>query len=471
MVERKHVDVDRLLLWQKNPRVEESSSQMEEIDNIYNFSNPYSQRTSKRQLMKLVESIAENGYQNDVEPILVVRDGEDYVVQDANRRLTSIKLLRDPDKYKDTLDAKDYRRLKELSEQYSANVPDRLDVVVFDNDEGETLKDILSRKHNGPLDGAGTLPWSPEAKSRFFDKKKLLSDRLEAPFEEQFGQSLTSYLGGSKAITSTRRVFGYAGVKQYLDIKDLDKVTLDELDRVKELADELKGYCQEHSVLLSRLGKETVEQDIIIPLREKNDSTTSTPIQAMKRTSQRLLNITATNMDRYLGYRYNKQQWRDLNNETFQPINFLLTGLAANGKLEGEGASRWAKAYLLAPAVRVIYELSLQALANSDVGVSLPHNVSGNHKENVDYVHDLFKRDMHFLTYLAEGEILFDSFQEAKSIIANTDFGRSVNLSQLTSHKSIKNLDIYTIVKLFDEAVLFAVLCQQYVMYKRMPLS
>lgn len=86
-------------------------------------------------------------------------------------------------------------------------------------------------------------------------------------------------------------------------------------------------------------------------------------------------------------------------------------------------------------------------------------------------MHDLFKRDMHFLTYLAEGEILFDSFQEAKSIIANTDFGRSVNLSQLTSHKSIKNLDIYTIVKLFDEAVLFAVLCQQYVMYKRMPLS
>lgn len=123
-MEQKRVDVDRLLLWQKNPRVEESNSQMEEVDNIYNFGNPSSQKTSKRQLMKLVESIAENGYQNDVEPILVVRDGENYVVQDANRRLTSIKLLRDPDKYKDILDAKDYRRLKELSEQYSANVPD-----------------------------------------------------------------------------------------------------------------------------------------------------------------------------------------------------------------------------------------------------------------------------------------------------------------------------------------------------------
>lgn len=470
-MEQKRVDVDRLLLWQKNPRVEESNSQMEEVDNIYNFGNPSSQKTSKRQLMKLVESIAENGYQNDVEPILVVRDGENYVVQDANRRLTSIKLLRDPDKYKDILDAKDYRRLKELSEQYSANVPDRLDVVVFGDDEDETLRDILSRKHNGPLDGTGTLPWSTEAKSRFFDKKKSLSDRLEAPFEEQFGQSLTSYLGGSKAITSTRRVFGYAVVKQYLDIKDLNKVTPDELDKVKELADELKGYCQEHSVLLSRLGKEAVEQDIIIPLHEKDESTTSTPIQAMKRTSQKLLNIAATNLDRYLGYRYNKPQWIDLNNETFQPVNFLLTGLAANGKLEGEGSSRWAKAYLLAPAVRVIYELSMQALADSGVDVSLPHPVSKKHKENVDHVHDLFKNDMHFLAYLAEGRILFDSFQEARSMVTGTDFGSSVDLSQLTSHKSVKDLNIDTIVRLFEEAVLFAVLCQQYVMYKGMPSS
>lgn len=102
-MQREVVSVDRLLLWQENPRVKAADSQMKELDNIYNFSNASSQKTSKRQLMKLVESIAENGYQNDVEPILVKREGDRFVVQDANRRLSSIKLLLDPDKYREIL--------------------------------------------------------------------------------------------------------------------------------------------------------------------------------------------------------------------------------------------------------------------------------------------------------------------------------------------------------------------------------
>lgn len=56
-------------------------------------------------------------------------------------------------------------------------------------------------------------------------------------------------------------------------------------------------------------------------------------------------------------------------------------------------------------------------------------------------------------------------------MVTGTDFGSSVDLSQLTSHKSVKDLNIDTIVRLFEEAVLFAVLCQQYVMYKGIPSS
>ncbi len=67
-MQREVVSVDKLLLWQENPRVKAADSQMKELDNIYNFSNTSSQKTSKRQLMKLVESIAENGYQNDRPP-------------------------------------------------------------------------------------------------------------------------------------------------------------------------------------------------------------------------------------------------------------------------------------------------------------------------------------------------------------------------------------------------------------------
>lgn len=173
-MQREVVSVDKLLLWQENPRVKAADSQMKELDNIYNFSNTSSQKTSKRQLMKLVESIAENGYQNDVEPILVKREGDHFVVQDANRRLSSIKLLLDPDKYRKILDEKDFEKVKSLAEANASKIPKELEVVVFEPGEEDTLKDILSRKHNGPLDGAGTLPWGDRSQRSFLRRKETV---------------------------------------------------------------------------------------------------------------------------------------------------------------------------------------------------------------------------------------------------------------------------------------------------------
>lgn len=467
-MKRERIAVGDLLLWEENPRVEKADSQMDEIDKIYNFSNPSSQKTSKRQLMKLAESIAINGYQNDVEPILARRDGKKFVVQDANRRLSSIKLLSNPDLYRDFLDDKDYQLLSRLSNDYHANIPRDLDVVVFESDEKDTLKDILSRKHNGPLDGVGTLPWSTEAKGRFFAQKKSLADHLESPFQEQFGQSLTSYLGGSNAITSTRRVFGFTDVKQHLDIEDEENIKPEELDRVKEFADELKGYCQEHGILISRLRKDDVKQGIIIPLQEKKTGTTTTPILVVKSTLHELLKAVATNRDRHLGYRFYKMDWIDTNNPDFVDVNFMLAGLAQYGKLGGDAGQRWMKAYLLAPSVRVIYELSLLSIVKADIGVVLPQvNVSKEHKKNVEHVHDLFKTDPHFYQYLSEHKIVFDTFTEAQSVIKSKKFGASVDDANLASHKSAKHYSIDDIFDLFDNAVLFALLCQQYVLFKK----
>lgn len=49
----------------------------------------------------------------------------------------------------------------------------------------------------------------------------------------------------------------------------------------------------------------------------------------------------------------------------------------------------------------------------------------------------------------------------------NTDFGESVEYSSLGSHKSMKDYDIDTIMRLSNDAVLFAMLCQQYVQFKK----
>lgn len=428
-MERINVNVSDLCLWETNPRVEPSIDQMDELNKIYNFS-AQSQSTSKRQLMNLASSIAENGYQNDVEPILATRAGDKYVIHDANRRLSAIKLLQNPDCYRELLDDRDYKRLKNLVAEYPQNIPSSLDIVVFGDNEQDKLREILNRKHNGPQDGAGTIPWSTEAKARF-SGRQTFSDKLETPFQNQFGDSLTSYLGGSNATTSTRRVFNSAPVKEYLDIKNPDIITPEQLDKVKELADEVKGYCQENGTLISRLNNDVIKQDIIIPLQEKGQGTVRSPRLAAKRLNHDFASKFATNRDRHLS------------------------------------TKRWAKAFLIAPAIRVIFELSLLALDKSCNEIHLPNiGVSAKHKENVSYVHSLFKNNK-FQDYLQAGRIVFDTYQEAHNVIENTDFGESVEYSSLGSHKSMKDYDIDTIMRLSNDAVLFAMLCQQYVQFKK----
>lgn len=342
-MERINVDVSDLCLWETNPRVEPSIDQMDELNKIYNFS-AQSQSTSKRQLMNLASSIAENGYQNDVEPILATRAGDKYVIHDANRRLSAIKLLQNPDCYRELLDDRDYKRLKNLVAEYPQNIPSSLDIVVFGDDEQDKLREILNRKHNGPQDGAGTIPWSTEAKARF-SGRQTFSDKLETPFQNQFGESLTSYLGGSNATTSTRRVFNSAPVKEYLDIKNPDKITPEQLDKVKELADEIKGYCQENGILISRLKKDAIKQDIIIPLQEKGQGTVRSPRLATKRLNHDFARKFATNRDRHLGAMYNNPEWMTDAPE-FEDTNFMLSALNAYGVLEDDSTKRWAKGNL-----------------------------------------------------------------------------------------------------------------------------
>lgn len=462
----KNVDVSDLRLWEKNPRVEPSIDQMDELNKIYNFSAP-SQSTSKRQLMNLASSIAENGYQNEAEPILATRAGDKYVIHDANRRLSAIKLLQHPDRYRELLDDQDYKKLKNLVAEYPQNIPSSLDIVVFGDDEQDKLKEILNRKHNGPQDGAGTIPWSTEAKARF-SGKQTFSDKLETPFQNQFGDSLTSYLGGSNAMTSTRRVFNSAPVRKYLDIKNPDIITPEQLDKVKEVADAVKGYCQENGTLISRLKSDDIKQDIIIPLQEKGQESVWSPGLAAKRLNHDFASKFATNRDRHLGARYNNPEWM-IDAPEFEDTNLMLAALNAYGVLKGDEIERLAKAYLIAPAIRVIYELSLLALVKSGIEITdteTPIEVSRKHKEHVSHVHSLFK-DGKFQNYLQAGRIIFDTFNEAQSVIEHTDFGESVEYSSLMSHKSMKDCDIDTIIRLSNDAVLFAMLCQQYVQFKK----
>ncbi len=205
---------------------------------------------------------------------------------------------------------------------------------------------------------------------------------------------------------------------------------------------------------------------VIIPLQEKGQGTVRSPRLAAKRLNHDFASKFATNRDRHLGAMYNNPEWMTDAPE-FEDTNFMLSALNAYGVLEDDSTKRWAKAFLIAPAIRVIFELSLLALDKSCDEIHLPNiGVSAKHKENVSYVHRLFKNNK-FQDYLQAGRIVFDTYQEAHSVIENTDFGESVEYSSLGSHKSMKDYDIDTIMRLSNDAVLFAMLCQQYVQFKK----
>lgn len=139
---RRRVKVDDLLLWEQNPRVEYAENQLDEINNIYNSSNINSQSTSNRQLMNLAKSIAEDGYQNEAEPILTIEKDGKYIVRDGNRRITCVKMLRNPQQYKAILDDADLTRLQDLAHRHKSNIPDTLEVLVFQENEEAKLKTL-----------------------------------------------------------------------------------------------------------------------------------------------------------------------------------------------------------------------------------------------------------------------------------------------------------------------------------------
>ena len=78
-------------------------------------------------------------------------------------------------------------------------------------------------------------------------------------------------------------------------------------------------------------------------------------------------------------------------------------------------------------------------------------------------VHNLFDGDCNFKNYLSEKGVLFSTFNEASDVLRDTDFEASAQSAHSTSHKSVKNIEIDTLIKLYNEAVLFALLTEHYI--------
>ena len=140
------VPIDDILLDVDNARIRAGKDQADCIARILR---------KEDQLMALMESIAKEGL--TTVPILVSQadDGRRWTVRDGNRRVTSIKLLNNPEL---APDARLKVKIRALSKQYRNNIDGSLDLLASDNEEA-ILREVVAR-HSGAQGGIGQLDWS-----------------------------------------------------------------------------------------------------------------------------------------------------------------------------------------------------------------------------------------------------------------------------------------------------------------------
>jgi len=114
-------------------------------------------------MRNLARDIVEN--QGLFEPPLVYPDGESFTVADGNRRVTCLKLLRDPS-LAPTVDLEAYFR--HLGRGWTPRTPISIECQV--EADRDRVDEILYRRHTGSQGGIGQSPWDDRAKHNFVER-------------------------------------------------------------------------------------------------------------------------------------------------------------------------------------------------------------------------------------------------------------------------------------------------------------
>ena len=201
----RRVPVEQLRLDRHNPRLvgaAEAASDEAIIARLYRSA----------ELDELLQSISTNGYL-DIEPLVAVAapEGDALVVLEGNRRLATLRLLREPDLV----------RKIASSERLTISVPDFEDAVrpTFDQ---VTVYQVASRQEARPFIGFkhinGPAKWDAYAKARF------AADwyRQEGATLEQIAEAVGDRHATVKRMVSAIYVLEQASEKDLFEIDDRD---------------------------------------------------------------------------------------------------------------------------------------------------------------------------------------------------------------------------------------------------------
>lgn len=166
-----YIELEKLLLYEDNPRLSHAFSEQESIFNMIS--------DQRERLVALAESIVKHGL-NPLGRIGVFPSKEYegyYCVGEGNRRICVLKLLENPYLCKDANESI-FKKFLQLSTQF--NGISRINVEVFP--DFDSMKGWIENIHMGEQEGRGVVRWNTIQKQRF-DKqvkgKNLFLDFFE----------------------------------------------------------------------------------------------------------------------------------------------------------------------------------------------------------------------------------------------------------------------------------------------------
>lgn len=220
MGERKSISIDDLIIWTDNPRL---GFKNENIFSEEDAINILTEVVGVDKMYNLLEDIFKRkGLIGNVLPTVVLNDGR-YIVYDGNRRISSLKMIREPSVIEDEkLKGKVTNLLKNKDVFFTNTV-----FVYIADDENEAF-DLMDNLHLGEQDGIGLMRW--DAYNRDIALKRR-NKKLHYPHAFEIVQTLSSLASDpleTIPYTDLDRIFAYKKIHEYISLpnnaKDPEKV-------------------------------------------------------------------------------------------------------------------------------------------------------------------------------------------------------------------------------------------------------
>lgn len=165
-MEKLELNVDELLLDHQNPRIGRVSSQAEALRSIIDLDH--------RHFRTMMESIRDHGLDPGDAFYIIAEEGfEDYIVVDGNRRLSALKVLREPNLLQATgIDDRLRSRLLSVAQSFDSKNIETVNCVLFDS--REAANDWILRRHGRGMDGEARIFWGTLEIQRFQKDQTIL---------------------------------------------------------------------------------------------------------------------------------------------------------------------------------------------------------------------------------------------------------------------------------------------------------